>query len=437
MIKSQLSQPATATRRSIWVQRRIDLVYPQVFLLMICAVGLAIVERSMLITESEQIAFRTLWLCWGVAIGAMLLLDNFVKSSLFIDGTAAVMAITLAYSGLLLALAFTHAFYTRSAFAVFVSTHFAVQLWLCLRVGKRRAVVFLANDEHADSLLLNAVTHRSAAMQQLNITVLKREPLSAEFENVDGLVISGPPETGSAAERDLIAARLLGLRVYSAGFIYELISGRVSLQSLHASFLDDAARHPIYRVTKRLLDVVGALVVSILTLPIVVLAAAAIKLDSHGPVLFSQSRYGRGGKLFTIHKLRTMALVHEAHGKATADNDQRITRIGVWLRRYRIDELPQLWNVLLGDMSLIGPRPEWEITAHELVAHIPQFDMRLLLRPGITGWAQVHQGHVTSHDDVRTKLEFDLFYIRHMSLLLDLTIGWRTLKTIATSAGAK
>jgi lipopolysaccharide/colanic/teichoic acid biosynthesis glycosyltransferase len=424
-------------RRSIWAQRRLDMLVPQIVLLCLACIALRALEHFVVQTPAVEVAVRTLWFCVSAAIVAALLLDNFAKSALFMDGTAAFTACALAFAPVALLFAFLHAPYTRSAFGGFALIWTAFQWALCWRAVRRREICFAAYDDGAKSLLQTALADRSAAMQHARLLVVATQSEGADRDAVDGIVVSQMPPSGSDAEKALIAARLRGLRVYSAAFIYELIAGRVALQSLQNGFLDDSARHPIYVLVKRLLDIGGTLVVGTLSLPLLLLGIAAVKLDSRGPALFSQSRYGRAGARFKIYKLRTMTVEHAAHGTATVAGDQRITRVGTLLRKYRIDELPQLWNVLIGDMSLIGPRPEWEVTAHELATHIPQFDMRLLLRPGITGWAQVHQGHVTSHEDVRTKLEFDLFYIRHMSFLLDLTIGWRTLKTVLTSFGAK
>ena len=425
-------------RRSIWVQRRLDMLLPQLLLAGLACAGLLFIEYHWVLTQALEIAVRTLWFCLIAAVVASLLLDNFAKSALFMDGTAAFTSCALAFAPVALAFAFLHAPYTRSAFGSFALVWIAFQWLLCWRAVGRREVCFAAYDAGAKSLLHSALTDRSAAAQHARLRVTDVDDATqVDDSSVDGIVVSVMPASGSEAEKGLIAARLRGVRVYSAAFIYELISGRVALQSLQHGFLDDSARHPIYVVVKRLLDIAGALVIGVCSAPLLLLGMVAVKLGSQGPALFSQSRYGRGGARFKIYKLRTMTVEHADHGTATVAGDQRITRIGGLLRKYRIDELPQLWNVINGDMSLIGPRPEWEVTAHELAAHIPQFDMRLLLRPGITGWAQVHQGHVTSHEDVRTKLEFDLFYIRHMSFLLDLTIGWRTLKTVLTSFGAK
>jgi lipopolysaccharide/colanic/teichoic acid biosynthesis glycosyltransferase len=433
---SEEPHKALAPRQSIWARRRLDLLLPQAFVLVLVAALLLAIASFVTLSPAGEIALRTAWLCFGSAVLAALILDYFAKTTLFIDGTAGITASGISFTACLLLMASLHGGYTRSLFAASAVFWVLLQFALIWRALRLREVRFAAYDEAARTLMLDALTHRSAAMQHLRLSVLPHSGAQVDV-SADGVVFSRLPEAGSAEERELIALRLAGARIYSAAFAYELVSGRVALQSAQHGFVDDFSRHPIYSVVKRLLDISGALVVGICSLPVLLLAIIAVRLDSPGAALFKQSRYGRGGKRFTIFKLRTMAVSHALHGNATEANDARITRIGAFLRKTRIDELPQLWNVISGDMSLIGPRPEWEVTAQDLSVHIPQFDMRLFIRPGITGWAQVHQGHVTSHEDVRTKLEFDLFYIRHMSLLLDLTIGWRTLKTIITSAGAK
>ena len=177
---------------------------------------------------------------------------------------------------------------------------------------------------------------------------------------------------------------------------------------------------------KRLLDVIVSLTVFILLLPLLFLIAAAIRLESPGPAIFRQPRVGLRGRVFTILKFRTMR--EEPEGELyTRSDDHRVTRFGAFLRRARLDELPQLWNVLRGEMSLIGPRAEWTKCAEIYENQIPNYHLRHLVRPGITGWAQINYPYGESLQDAIEKLRFDLYYIRHFSLLLD----WSTmLKTI-------
>jgi lipopolysaccharide/colanic/teichoic acid biosynthesis glycosyltransferase len=168
------------------------------------------------------------------------------------------------------------------------------------------------------------------------------------------------------------------------------------------------------------------------------LAALAIRVSSNGPVLYSQTRVGRNGVAFRIYKFRSMRVDAEATSGAvwSVENDPRVTRIGRFLRRTRVDELPQLWNVLRGDMSFIGPRPERPEFVADLELQIPYYGQRHVVRPGITGWAQIRHGYGATIEDAREKLQFDLFYIKHMSFPFDVYIVLETVKTVLVRTGS-
>jgi exopolysaccharide biosynthesis polyprenyl glycosylphosphotransferase len=186
------------------------------------------------------------------------------------------------------------------------------------------------------------------------------------------------------------------------------------------------------RRLKRLTDIIVSLVGLLITAPLAALATVLIKLDSRGPILYRQERLGRESVPFTLFKFRTMRVDAEsATGPVWAtENDPRITRLGRWLRKFRIDEIPQLFNVLRGDMSLVGPRPEREVFIHKLSERIPFYAERLLVPPGITGWAQVMYPYAASIEESRRKLQFDLYYIKHMSFFLDMYVLLKTFKTM-------
>ncbi len=199
-----------------------------------------------------------------------------------------------------------------------------------------------------------------------------------------------------------------------------------------------------YAKWKRRLDLLTALLAGVVLIPFLLLLAFAIRLDSKGPVLFRQRRVGAGGIVFELFKFRTMyhsasAGSGEPVSAVTVDNDPRVTRLGRLLRRTRIDELPQILNVLRGEMSWIGPRPEAEILSNwyetELFSY--RYRRRYLVRPGITGWAQVNQGHVSAVDDVISKLEYDLYYIANLSARLDLMVVIKTVRTVVTGFGSR
>lgn len=193
-----------------------------------------------------------------------------------------------------------------------------------------------------------------------------------------------------------------------------------------------------YRLRKRLLDIFLIAITAPLTLPIMLLAALAILVTMGRPVLFIQSRAGMGGQPFRMYKLRTMGPPdHEGTARTTSKDDARITPVGRFLRRYRIDELPQLWNVLKGEMSIIGPRPEWTVLSRQYTESLPVYAYRHLVRPGITGWAQVRGGYAGDLAETRVKIGYDLFYIKNLSFSMDIQILVRTAWTLVSGSGAR
>jgi lipopolysaccharide/colanic/teichoic acid biosynthesis glycosyltransferase len=189
---------------------------------------------------------------------------------------------------------------------------------------------------------------------------------------------------------------------------------------------------------RRARDVVGSLLLLALTLPLLLPMACLIKLDSRGPVLYRQVRVGLHGRVFNLLKLRTMRIDAEADGPRWAtERDPRVTRFGTLVRAWRIDELPQLINVLRGEMSLVGPRPERPYFVRQLVRIIPQYDERTLVQPGLTGWAQVNYPYGASVEDARAKLTYDLYYLRNQTPLLDLYILAATVRVVLLRIGAR
>ncbi|MBL7999617.1 MAG: sugar transferase, partial [Candidatus Kapabacteria bacterium] len=185
-----------------------------------------------------------------------------------------------------------------------------------------------------------------------------------------------------------------------------------------------------YLLIRQTLEVLLILATAPITLPITLIIGIIVAFDSGFPIFYLQLRPGKNGELFKIVKFRTMKQLQEEMNKLTDDNDPRITRIGKFLRRHRLDELPQLWNVLKGEMSLIGPRPEAQFTSVVFSKEIPGWDKRLAIRPGVTGWQQVHQGHVNSTEETKVRLEYDLHYIDNISIWLDIRIVFRTFVTM-------
>jgi lipopolysaccharide/colanic/teichoic acid biosynthesis glycosyltransferase len=193
----------------------------------------------------------------------------------------------------------------------------------------------------------------------------------------------------------------------------------------------------IYDLLKRLIDIIGGLMGLIVLIVLSPFLALATAIDSGVPILYAQDRLGKGGRPFTIYKFRTMYQDAEADGtpQQTAEGDNRVTRVGGFLRATHLDELPQFWNVLRGDMSLVGPRAERAQLIAEYQKQIPFYRARLLVKPGLTGWAQINYGYVASVTETGVKLEYDLYYIKHRSLMLDVTIILRTISTVLSRKG--
>lgn len=244
-------------------------------------------------------------------------------------------------------------------------------------------------------------------------------------------------------ERRLAEAALAGVPIFHYKQVLESLTGRVQIEHLSENVLGSLIPSNSYHGVKRTADLLGVLVALPFLLPLFVGVAIAIKLDSPGPIFFRQERVGFRAKRFKVLKFRTMRPLdhgdnsHDVEAAMTADGDHRITRIGRWLRRSRIDELPQIWNILCGDMSWIGPRPEALSLSEWYAGEIPFYAYRHIVRPGISGWAQVHQGHVTDLEDIHTKLQYDFFYVKHFSYWIDIIIAVRTAAVVFNGFGAR
>lgn len=239
----------------------------------------------------------------------------------------------------------------------------------------------------------------------------------------------------------LLRCRMAGVRVVEAANLFEGLSGRIPLRDLRPSWLVFSGgfhKPPVLASVKRWGEAVVAGVLIVLTAPLALLTALFVRLSSPGPVLYRQTRVGLDGRTFELLKWRTMrADAEKASGPvwATGENDPRVTPLGRFMRKVRLDEVPQLWNVLRGDMSFVGPRPERPHFVARLREVIPFYDERHSVRPGITGWAQVKFPYGSTLEDAEEKLEYDLYYVKHMSLLLDLAIVLETVKVMALGRG--
>ena len=261
------------------------------------------------------------------------------------------------------------------------------------------------------------------------------------YDSVEGIILVADSELPRKVLTNLMHIRLAGLPVLPISEFYEQYLLRIPVLQLGDDWFVfsegfSLVHHAVALKLKRVADLVLAAMGLLLTLPIMLLIALVVKLGSEGPIFYHQIRTGHGGRRFKLHKFRTMVNNAEEQGAQWAERDDpRITKNGRVLRRLRLDELPQLWNVLVGEMSFIGPRPERPNFIERLEAEIPYYDLRHLVNPGITGWAQVMYPYGSSIEDARRKLEFDLYYIKNYSIAMDISILFRTARVVFSRSG--
>jgi sugar transferase (PEP-CTERM system associated) len=266
---------------------------------------------------------------------------------------------------------------------------------------------------------------------------------TARVHRIDDLIVAVRERRGGVLPlNELLECKLAGVRVLDLSSYYERALGQVRLDTLHASWLifGDGFRQGFVRTSvKRVFDVVVSSLLVVIALPVMLVAAALIAAESGFPVLYRQERIGQAGRVFRVIKFRSMHRDAEKDGRPrwATSNDDRVTRVGRVLRKLRIDELPQLLNVLLGDMSLVGPRPERPFFVDALARDIPFYAARHSVKPGVTGWAQVRYHYGSSVDDAVQKLQYDLYYVKNHTLFLDILILFETVGVVITARGAQ
>ena len=278
-----------------------------------------------------------------------------------------------------------------------------------------------------------ALTRDSVASDLMEVT---------QHHNIHRVIVAMPDRRGHLPVQELLNLRLAGVKIEEATSWLEKMSGKIEVEHLYPSgliFADGFRFNASMMFVRRLFWLLASAVLLVLVLPIVPLVILAIKLGSPGPVLYRQKRVGRGGTIFYCYKFRTMRKDAEADTGPTwaDDDDPRITSIGRILRLTRLDEIPQLWCVLKGDMAFVGPRPERPEFVERLTREIPFYPVRHVVRPGITGWAQIRYKYGNTVEDARQKLQYDLFYIKNASLGLDLLIMFQTIKIVLLGRGAQ
>jgi sugar transferase (PEP-CTERM system associated) len=328
----------------------------------------------------------------------------------------------------------------------------AAYSWIVRQPLFQERVYVVGTGERAQRLL-SGLAKRALGVKVVGWTgdidgVLTRESVAshlvglAQEEGVHRVIVAMADRRGTLPVEELLALRLAGVKVEEATSWLEKITGRIEVEQLYPSWLiftEGFRFSNFHRIVRRILNFTAALTGVVATLPLLPLIALAVRLDSAGPVLYRQRRVGRGGKTFNCYKFRTMRSDAEADTGATwaTDDDPRITRVGRFLRSSRLDEIPQLWCVLKGDMHFVGPRPERPEFVEWLSKEIPYYGVRHLVRPGITGWAQVQYKYGNTLEDAREKLQYDLFYIKNASVGLDMLIMFQTIKIVVLGRGAK
>ncbi len=276
-------------------------------------------------------------------------------------------------------------------------------------------------------------------IDSVNWYLLRNPSLSnRQVAVLDGVVVDLHQELSREWIRFLAGCSIRGIPVFHGAVIFESLTGKVSLEHLSSGASTLINQPGLYLTIKRIIDIIMVVISAPIIVPILIVTAVFIKMGSPGPVFFWQERVGKGGKIFRMVKLRSMRVdADRAGAKFASKDDDRIIPGGKLMRKLRIDELPQFWNVLLGDMSIIGPRPEQVPFVVEYSSKIPYYQYRHLVKPGITGWAQVMHGYAASHEEAEEKLAYDLYYVKHVSVWLDLIIVYKTAKTILTGFGAR
>jgi sugar transferase (PEP-CTERM system associated) len=258
---------------------------------------------------------------------------------------------------------------------------------------------------------------------------------------IDRVIVALDERRGSLPLEQLLQCRLKGIHVDDGITFGESLSGKLSIENLHPStiiFSNGFRGVLVYKGIKKVIDLIASFLGLLVFLPLCLIIALAIKLDSRGPVFYRQERIGQDGRLFSLIKFRSMTVDAEKDGPVWAVvNDQRVTRVGRWLRKLRLDEITQIINVIKGEMSIVGPRPERPFFVKKLEKEVPFYSHRHAVKPGITGWAQILYPYGATREDAQEKLKYDLYYIKHMSPIMDLRIISETAKIVLMGRGSR
>jgi len=326
--------------------------------------------------------------------------------------------------------------------------------WLIGQKIFRERVYVMGGGERAQTVVQTLRTRKDAGMEVVGWEETPCDSLSEKDHfasalrgfagakpSVDRVIIAMEDRRGAIPVRELLRLRFDGVVIEEAAALLERLTGKLYLDTLSPSsfiYAEGFRVKPSQQIARRIVSTLTAAFGLLLFLPFFPFVLLMVRLSSPGPIFFRQIRVGMGGRNFTVYKFRTMRTDAEATGaKWATKDDPRVTKIGMFMRKTRLDEVPQLWNVLIGDMGFVGPRPERPEFVPMLAEKIPYFELRHMIRPGLTGWAQVRFGYGATFEQNREKLEFDLYYIKHMTLGLDLLIMFETIKTIIRRQGSQ
>jgi len=263
----------------------------------------------------------------------------------------------------------------------------------------------------------------------------------AKRERVDRIIVALEERRGKFPDDELLSCRMRGIPIEDGIAFYEHLTGRLQVENLRPStliFSDGFKKSKLTTWTKRVVGFSLSFIGVTLLSPLILIISILIKIDSHGPIFYRQERVGENRRVFKLLKFRSMVENAEENGPVWAEeNDERVTRVGRWIRKWRFDEVPQMFNVLKGDMSFVGPRPERPYFVEKLRKEIPFYDQRFSVKPGITGWAQIKYQYAASKIDSVEKLKYDLYYIKNLSPLFDLLIIFETIKVVLLGKGAR
>jgi sugar transferase (PEP-CTERM system associated) len=326
--------------------------------------------------------------------------------------------------------------------------------WVVARKIFRERIFVLGSGDYARSIVDTIRSRPDLGMEVIGWEDLQMEPsdrkkawiealdnISRGNPSVHRIIVAMESRRGELPVQELLSLRFQGITVEEDGTLRERLYGKIQLDGLRPSnflYSEGFRIRASQQFTRQIVSICASAFGLLVFLPFFPFVCAAVKLSSKGPLFFLQTRVGMGGRNFDVFKFRTMFTDAESDGaKWATKNDPRVTKVGMFLRKTRIDEIPQLWNVLRGDMGFVGPRPERPEFVAWLSEELPFYYLRTLIRPGLTGWAQVRFGYGSTLAETKEKLEYDLYYIKHMSLGLDLLIMFETIKTILRRRGAQ